>query len=61
MLYKIKMVLQNKAPTTTAKQKVNYTTCLGVNFVIEFEQLQTESPHKVNNNKNLVHQLQCDT
>ena len=52
MLYKIKMVLQNKAPTTTAKQKINYTTCLDVNFVIEFEQLQTESPHKLNNNKN---------
>lgn len=52
MLYKIKMVLQNKAPTTTAKQKVNYTTCLGVNFVIEFEHFQTESPHKLNNNKN---------
>ena len=53
MLYKIKMVLQNKAPTTTTKLMVNYTTCLDVNFVAKFEHLQTESPHKLNNNKKL--------
>lgn len=49
MLYNIKMVLQSKLPTTTTKPKVNYL--LRCYFVIEFERLQTESPHKLNNKK----------